>query len=305
MRTARARVLVEGLGSVDGLACDQEGTLYAAQPNTGRILQISRRGQISEFARIDGRPVGCAFGPEEGLLIADEQRASIWHLSRGGVRVAADRFDRRMFWGPNDVAAEPDGGFYLTDSAGSKLDYRVGVVYHVAPDRAVRRVAEQLAGPTGIAFSADGKALVLAESLTNRLMYLHRRSDATLSEPQTFCRLPSLGRGPDGLCIDLEDQLYVAVRNSGLVLVIDYAGYLREEIHCPHPDPCSVCLGGADRRRLYIADAATGCISQIDREVPGLPAIHHQEGLSLSPTAASSGWAWRKSLEESESDSAN
>jgi gluconolactonase len=306
MSSAPATVLVSGLGSLDGLICDQEGTLYAAQPRTGTILRISPAGKVSEHLRIEGRPVGCAFDPDGGLLIVDEQRAAIWHMTEsGGLRVAADRFDRRVFWGPNDVAVEPDGGFYLTDAMGSKLDYRVGVVYHVAPDRAVRRVADQLAGPTGITFNAAGDALVLAEGLTNRLMYLQRSADATLGEPQPFCLLPAVGRGPDGICFDQQDRLYVAVRGSGRVLVLDNAGYVCEQLEIGQPDPCSVCFGGPDRCRLYVADGTTGSISYVDRDVPGLRAVAQSDRLSLSPTVSSSGWAWRKWLDASESDSAN
>lgn len=306
MSSAQATVLVSGLGSLDGLVCDQEGTLYAAQPDAGKILRISPAGEVSEYLQIEGRPVGCALDPDGGLLIADEQRAAIWHMTESaGLRIAADRFDRRVLWGPNDVAVEPDGGFYLTDALGSKLDYRVGAVYHVAPDRAVRRVADQLAGPTGITFNAAGDALVLAEGLTNRLMYMQRSADATLSQPQPFCLLPAIGRGPDGLCFDQQDQLYVAVRGSGRVLVLDTAGYLCEELEIGRPDPCSVCFGGPDRRRLYVADAATGSILYMDRDVPGLPAVPQSDWLSLSPTVSSSGWAWRKWLDASESDSAN
>jgi gluconolactonase len=306
MESEPARILVRDLGSVNGLVGDSEGHLYAAQPPTGAILRIRPDGQVREFSSIEGAPVACGFDPDQGLLVVDCDRAAVWHLSISGqMRIAADRYDRRVFWSPDDLAVEPDGGFYLTDPADSKLDRRVGSIYHVAPDRAVRRVAEQLAGPTGIAFLADRTALVVAESLTNRLMYLYRRGDATLSEPQTFCQLPALGRGPDGLCYDQDDLLYVAVRNSGKVFVVDPAGLICEEIQTGQPDPCSVCFAGPDRKTLYVADATTGVIVQFEREVPGLSDVHQSDGLSLTSTAESSGSQWRKALDANESESAN
>jgi gluconolactonase len=306
MQSQRAQILVRDLGSINGLVGDTQGNLFAAQSPTGKIVRITPEGKVSDFATIEGTPVACAFDPDQGLLVVDCRRAAVWHLNISGqMRIAADRCDRRVFWSPDDVAPEPDGGFYLTDPADSKLDRRVGAIYHVAPDRAVRRVAEQLAGPTGLAFIADRSALAIADSLTHRLMYLYRRPDATLSEPQTFCQLPAIGRGPDGLCYDMDDQLYVAVRNSGKVFVVDPAGLINEQIETGQPDPCSVCFAGPGRRTLYIADATTGVISQIERDVPGLAGIHHSDGLSLSSTAESSGSAWRKALDANESESAN
>ncbi len=72
---------------VAGLAVSPEGTLYAADEVLGRIVRISRGGEVSIVvghdspARPGFRPVGIAVGPGGSLVVADPSANVIWQIT--------------------------------------------------------------------------------------------------------------------------------------------------------------------------------------------------------------------------------
>ena len=111
-----------------------------------------------------------------------------------------------------------------------------------------------------------------------------------LQKLSVFARTPEeLGR-PDGLALDIEDNLWVCQFNGSCVLQYDRHGVLLQALPMPVPRPTSCCFGGPDMRTLYITTAkfgmsvaeqadypAAGNIYSIRLPVPGRPRHRFKE----------------------------
>lgn len=111
----------------------------------------------------------------------------------------------------------------------------------------------------GMAWASDG-LYYHADTTTHRIDRYRRLPDGTITDRQTA--VDCAEASPDGLCIDAEGMLWVALWGSGCVQRFDpHTGQaLPERIDLPEEHTSCCCFGGDDLRTLYIttAEGATG-----------------------------------------------
>jgi len=148
--------------------------LFSDLPND-RVLRWSADGGVSVFRQPAGFPNGHCRDQQGRLVGCSHQHRAIrrteWH---GQETVLAERFDGKRLNSPNDVACKSDGSIWFTDPIyGISTDYEGGkqgsespeAVYRVDPgDGSLQRVADDLNGPNGLAFSPDEKRLYIVAS---------------------------------------------------------------------------------------------------------------------------------------------
>ncbi|MFI5673384.1 SMP-30/gluconolactonase/LRE family protein [Streptomyces cellulosae] len=157
----------------------------------------------------------------------------------------------------NDGVADPAGRFW----AGS-MPYDgtpgAGSLYRTDPDGTVVRVLDGLTIVNGPAFNADGTVLHLADSAAGTI---HRwRVDpgsGDLGGHEVFARFRSDEGSPDGMTVDDEGCLWVAVWGGGAVRRYHPDGRLLQTLAVPAPQPTSVCLHPSESR-LLITTAGHG-----------------------------------------------
>jgi sugar lactone lactonase YvrE len=143
--------------------------------------------------------------------------------------------------------------------------------------------AEAMVVPNGIALSADGRTMVVAETFAARLTRFSVESDGTLTDRQVFAEIvPVTGRrraGPDGICLDEAGAAWVAEWIGRRVLRVEPGGAVTHEIVFD-VHPLAVALGGVDRRQLFVCLCAQigkrnrkpeplGAIAVVSVDVPG------------------------------------
>src|SRR5262249_3183622 len=124
-----------------------------------------------------------------------------------------------------------------------------GVVALVTADRSVRKVADGLEFPNGMAISADNRTLIVAESHGKRLTAFDLAADGGLAARRVWAEL---GNGvPDGICIDGDGAVWYAdVPNKRCVRVRE-GGEVLQTIHLDRG--CFACtLGGPNRKTLFM-----------------------------------------------------
>ncbi|MBD9724246.1 SMP-30/gluconolactonase/LRE family protein [Streptomyces caniscabiei] len=180
----------------------------------------------------------------------------------------------------NDGVADPAGRFWAGSMAYDGTP-GAGSLYRTDPDGTVVRALDGLTIPNGPAFTADGTTLYLADSAAGTI--LRCRVDpvsGALSAPGTFARLRDGEGSPDGMSVDEEDCLWVAMWGAGAIRRYHPDGRLLRTVTVPAPHPTSVCLPPGGNRLLVTTarhgvqnpTAASGAVLSISVPVRGTAA---------------------------------
>jgi gluconolactonase len=259
--------LADGFRWLEGPAwfADHQILLFSDLPND-RILRWSQDGGVSIFRQ----PAGFANGhcrDQQGRLIgcSHQRRAILRTEWDGDLTMLAERFDGKRLNSPNDVACNSDGSLWFTDPVyGISTDYEGGKqrgespesVYRIDPeDGSLARVAEDLNGPNGLAFSPDEQRLYIvtsgpqfaAEPEHAIRVYDVVEQGRALANGRTFHRIDP-GHS-DGLRCDEDGRLWSAAGDG--VHCIDPDGRLIGKIQLG----CTVAnieFGDRSRSRLFI-----------------------------------------------------
>lgn len=124
----------------------------------------------------------------------------------------------------SDLTFDSEGRLYVTDFTGYPGD-PTGGVYRWSPDgQTVERLMPNLATPNGIAFAPDERSLWVSCSLANEIFHLSLdASRETVQKAAVLYRL-SGPAGGDGMRVDVQGNLYLAVNFQGRVLILNRHG---------------------------------------------------------------------------------
>jgi len=216
------------------VAIDSVGGFHRSYPLPSRATTVIRR-------RARG---GFVIATEHGLVVADNGLTTLEQF----VEVVDDPNVRT-----NDGGCDPFGGFVIgTMSYDEQPDG--GAVYRVAPDRRVTEILAPVSISNGVQWSADGARVFYIDSPTRcvDVFDVDPRTGAW-SGRRTHVRIDRTRGFPDGMAIDEEDGLWIALWGAGAVDHYDNRGRLVETISVPGVTQVSSCaFGGNDRSVLYI-----------------------------------------------------
>jgi sugar lactone lactonase YvrE len=153
----------------------------------------------------------------------------------------------------NDAACDAQGRFWVGSMALDGAE-GAGSLHRVDLDGSVVRVRGDVSIGNGPAFSPDGRTLYLDDS--GRTVTLAYDLDPASGELTGERKLVRYGTGAgDGLVVDHEGHLWVAVFGGSQVHRYDPAGALVERVHVPASQVSSCCLVDG---RLYATTVSEG-----------------------------------------------
>ena len=233
--TSAASVFYDGLltdprlDHPEGIAVHRDGSVWCGGER-GQIYRIEPDGSsMEQVASSKGFSQGMAFDKEDNLYVCDLKHASVMRLDAksGDYEKFADGADGRRIKIANYPAFGPDGKLYVSDSNAFKepgpgifrfdIDGR-GELWYDAP----------INFANGLAFSADGLYLYVAETFGNSIFRIAVKEDGSAGEREEVTSLP--GVLPDGLAFDAEGYLYVACYEPSHVLRISTEGVVERLI---------------------------------------------------------------------------
>ncbi|WP_169582007.1 SMP-30/gluconolactonase/LRE family protein [Microbacterium thalassium] len=154
----------------------------------------------------------------------------------------------------NEGACDPSGRL-VCGSMAYDMRHGGGSVWRVT-DRGDGRADVELlrSGVTisnGLAFSPDGDLAYYIDSTTHIIEVIDYAGGAfrSLGRLADLTQQPGM---PDGMCIDAEGNLWVAMFGGGCVVGIDGEGSIVERIAVPASQVTSCAFGGDDGDELYI-----------------------------------------------------
>jgi len=203
-----------------------------------------------------GRPVGALAGTADGgivLAVAGGFARLDW--DSGQVRmlaaVEADRPQNRM----NDGACDPAGRFWAGTMA---LDEGpgAGALYRLDPDGTVRTMLTGVSISNGIDWSLDGRRMYYVDSPTRRIDVFDFEARAgTIANRRTFVALPPEAGFPDGLTVDADGFVWLALWGGAALHRYDPEGARERIVPLPVTHPTSCAFGGSDLDELYVTSA--------------------------------------------------
>ncbi len=206
-----------------------------------------------------GQPVG-ALAPRDsgGLVLAIRDGFAALDLETGTVEllvpVEADNPDNRM----NDGGCDSAGRFWAGTMAFDE-SIIAGSLYRLETDHRVVRVLEHVGISNGIGWSPDDTLMYFIDSATGGLdVFSYDAWTGAVSGRRRLATIPE-GEGiPDGLAVDAEGYIWVAIWGGWAVHRYAPDGTLDRVIDVPAEQTSSCAFGGPDLSDLYITTAARG-----------------------------------------------
>jgi gluconolactonase len=267
-------LIAEGIAGAEGPVFDRAGRLFVVEPNRGSVLQILDDGKTREHANTGGIPAGLAVDAQDHLWVADMRLGLLRISPDGDVEHVLREFEGKPMRGCNDLTLDAEGNIYCTAPAGSNAQNAVGEVYCRLASAEVIRLDQGFAFCNGIALSADGKVLIVAETFTKTLWAYDLAAPGHIASRRRWATLRGdHAGGPDGIDFDVEGSLLATNWGGGTIEVFDRAGERTDVIPLPFAQPSNLHFGGADGRDLYVTEHTNNAVWKTRWRHAGLLAL--------------------------------
>lgn len=228
----------------------QAGTVYSG------ILDAGGRIAVEESVEIDQTAGAVAVAPDGSWLIAGREGLIVRSpagLLTDGPRLLSPDSCRRL----NDGKVDPAGRFLVGSLSLTETPSRSEILVAVDHDGTIRVLDDDLTLSNGLAWSTDGSRMFSVDTLTRSLF--HRDYDSATGATGERKLFVQIADGyPDGITIDAEDHVWVAVWGAGRVDRYSPRGDLVATIDVPAPHTSSVAFAGPSLSTLVITTATQG-----------------------------------------------
>jgi sugar lactone lactonase YvrE len=198
-------------------------------------------------------PVGAAVCSADGHMLVAGRRDLYLVEPDGGRRRLGQLVPTGKNSRLNDGACDPAGRFLVGSMA---LDGREGeeCLYRVGEDGTPSILDSDLTLSNGLAWSPDGSVLYSIDTTPG--IVFSRPYDAATGDTGARTEIMHFGdASPDGMCVDTDGNLWVAVWGAGEVRCYTPAGDRLATVTVPAPHTTSVAFVGPARDRLLITTA--------------------------------------------------
>ncbi|MFJ6698216.1 SMP-30/gluconolactonase/LRE family protein [Streptomyces sp. NPDC091272] len=233
-------------------------------PAAGRLIWVDILGsRVHTYAPGSGRRTVMATEQHVGAAKPGRDGALIVNLRDGVGRYAPDGSFRWLHHDPvpgrrgNDAAVAPDGSLW----AGTmRYDEAPGGGHLVRIDPgtgAATVLLDAVSVSNGIGWRPDGRRAYYADSPTRRVDVLDISGGLPVARTPFVEIEPGAGF-PDGLTVDADGCVWVALWDGGQIRRYTPTGHLDRTVRLPVPRPTACAFGGPGLRDLYITTARTG-----------------------------------------------
>lgn len=225
------------------------GVIYSASPTNGNLWPITRTWkfdrQVSVVVPSASGGLVAAIGTDVLAIHEDGTTTVLAHLASDPAIV---RF--------NDGKCDPQGRLWLGTLS---LDGRSrgAALYRLDADGTLNTMLEEVSLSNGLGWSPDGRKFYYIDTPTLGIdVFDFHPDEGTITDRKrvvTFIK----GEGrPDGLTVDSDGCLWVALFLGAQVRRYSPTGRLLATVAIPAPQATSCCFGGRDGQDLLITSAA-------------------------------------------------
>jgi gluconolactonase len=286
------KIFDDGVVLTEGVAVAPDGMVYfsditfthvskekKAAVEAGHIWKYNpKTGKTTIFRSPSGMSNGIKFDAEGNMIVAEGadfggRRVIRTDMKTGKSYIIAGLYKGRPFNSPNDISIDEKGRIYFSDPrylGHEPIDQPVQAVYRIDTDGKIERIITDAAKPNGVCVSPDQKTLYVVSNDNGTTGIGRLPKDAPVHKGQMALLAYDLSPegtakfrkvfvdyapndGPDGLCSDVEGNLYVAVRDETKPGIFVYSPQGKELAYIKTEIPTNVGFGrGEESTTLYI-----------------------------------------------------
>jgi sugar lactone lactonase YvrE len=194
---------------------------------------------------------GFVFASERGVFVADHMDGALIVIANPEPLGGRTRF--------NDGKCDAAGRFWA-GTMGFQSEPGLGSLYRIDSDGHCERVLSPTTISNGMGWSPDNATFYFIDSTTGTVAAFPYNNDSgTLGSARTVVTIPDTEGIPDGLAVDQEGRLWIALWDGGCVVCHDpITGARCYEIRLPVSRVTSCSFGGEHLDDLYITTASIG-----------------------------------------------
>jgi sugar lactone lactonase YvrE len=216
-------------------------------------------------------------GAQVGVALPDSASGLMLALPEGIARLAAGstvpeyivRFGHESDMCLNDGACDRQGRLWVGSISYDEAPER-GSLYRVDPDLQFERVLDRLWISNGIDWSLDNTLMYYVDSPTKRVDVLdYDIATGAATNRRPFHTFADDDPGiPDGLCVDAEGGLWVAMWGGSRVVGLAPDGTVHTQVDVASSQVTSCAFGGPDLKTLFITSATFDLAPEVLEQEP-------------------------------------
>ena len=221
------------------------GRVYTADPGTGARTWFDAGDPVGTVGLT--RAGGLVLALVDGFALAGADGQDLTRVPGFGIDRTAVRF--------NDGKPDPWGNFVAGTMAWDETGNPPGSLYRLSPDGTVTEVFGDVGLSNGLDWTDDRRLFYYSDTVIGRVDLFDTDPDTgALAGRRPFVTAP----GTDGLTLDAEGCLWLALWGSGELRRYTPDGQLDTVVRLPAWQVTSAAFGGPDLATLYITTAREG-----------------------------------------------
>jgi D-xylonolactonase len=255
-----------------------ERRLYWTDIAQGRLFRFDPASGIHEQC-YHGRPVGGFTIQANGALLLFMDRGTIAIWREGDLLEIIPEIPAESSARFNDVIADPQGRVFCGTLSDNN---REGRLYRLDPDGSLHCLVEGLGCSNGMAFTGDQKTFYHTDSLAHEIYsYFYNVETGSIENRRVFARFEDSDGLPDGITLDLDGCLWVALWGGSCIARLSQDGRVAKRLLLPTKNVSSLTFGGDEYGDLYITTAggnqkaengeSAGALFRLKGQSSGLP----------------------------------
>jgi sugar lactone lactonase YvrE len=271
----------------EGLLWDPDGQRLVWVDIERRLLRSCRPrdGRLVE-ARVAQRPTAVVPREGGGLVVAVESGIAELDDLDGTlemrVRLEQERPHNRL----NDAKCAPDGRLFAGTMHEGDAE-RQAALYRIDGDYSVARVVSGVTLSNGLGWSPAGDVMYYVDTMTRGVdAFDYGLGTGELRRRRRIVTLGPEDGLPDGMTVDADGCLWVALWGGGEVRRYRPDGRLDGTIELPASQVTNCCFGGAGMNDLYITSARLGLTQEQLAAEPLAGAVFRVRVDTAGPPAA-------------------
>jgi gluconolactonase len=270
--------LADGFQFTEGPLWCRDGSLLFQDIKAERTYRLGPDRAVKVLRERTGAANGQTFAKGGRIVFCEQNGRRVSRMNPDGseVQTVVETWSGQRLNSPNDIVARSDGLLFFTDPPYGVEPARRALhfqgVYALALDESrpaeVRLLADDFEKPNGLGFSPDERILYVCDTARYhiRAFDVEPSGNLTAGSGRVFARLdPGEAGGPDGMKVDRDGRVYVAVALG--VWVFEPDGRLLGIIATPKR-PANLAWCDPDGRGLAIT--AVDAVHYVRLKVPGI-----------------------------------